>query len=108
MGKPLPLPPPFERYLVHSSPWLSDLDIFNRTMYVNGPFTVLRSINSKGGIIFTVAQSFQHIVNPNSSKYKVIGATKVLQIRSETSFGPFHDVLAKVTSSPDPSSCLST
>ncbi|MGP1912182.1 MAG: hypothetical protein ACTS53_02095 [Candidatus Hodgkinia cicadicola] len=40
-------------------------------------------------------------MNPNSPKYKVISATKVLQIRSEAPFGPFYDVLAKVTAVPD-------
>ncbi|MGP1917388.1 MAG: hypothetical protein ACTS6P_02200 [Candidatus Hodgkinia cicadicola] len=96
----------FERYLAYSLAWLSGIDIFNRTMYVDGTFNVLRSAISKGGIIFADAQSFQHILDPNAFKYKVISVTKVLQLRSKTSFGPFNDVLAKVAAVLDPSSCL--
>ncbi|MGP1912210.1 MAG: hypothetical protein ACTS5A_03840, partial [Candidatus Hodgkinia cicadicola] len=96
----------FERHLAYSLAWSSGIDVFNRTMYVDGTFNVLRSTIFKGGIIFTDAQSFQHMVNPNAFKYKVISVTKVLQIRSKTPCGPFNDVLAKVAALLDPSSCL--
>ncbi|MGP1917153.1 MAG: hypothetical protein ACTS6P_00830 [Candidatus Hodgkinia cicadicola] len=96
----------FERHLAYALAWSSGIDVFNRAMYVDGTFNVLRSAIFKGGIIFTDAQSFQHMVNPNSFKYKVISVTKVLQIRSKTSFGPFNDVLAKIAAVLDPSSCL--
>ncbi|MGP1912548.1 MAG: hypothetical protein ACTS53_01720, partial [Candidatus Hodgkinia cicadicola] len=74
----------FERHLAYSLAWSSGIDVFNRTMYVEGTFNVLRSAIFKGGIIFTDAQSFQHMVNPNAFKYKVISITKVLQVRSKT------------------------
>ncbi|MGP1917250.1 MAG: hypothetical protein ACTS6P_01355 [Candidatus Hodgkinia cicadicola] len=101
-----PFSPLFERYLAYSLAWLSGIDVFTRTMFVDGAFNVFRSAISKGGIIFTDAQSFQQLVNPNAFKYKVIGVTKVLQIRSKTPCGPFNDVLAKVAAVLDPSSCL--
>ncbi|MGP1917391.1 MAG: hypothetical protein ACTS6P_02220 [Candidatus Hodgkinia cicadicola] len=96
----------FERYIAYSVAWLSGIDVFTRTMFVDGAFDVFRSAISKGGIIFTDTQSFQQLVNPNAFKYKVIGVTKVLQIRSKTPCGPFNDVLAKVAAVLDPSSCL--
>ncbi|MGP1911527.1 MAG: hypothetical protein ACTS4T_01890, partial [Candidatus Hodgkinia cicadicola] len=96
----------FERYIAYSLAWLSGIDVFERTMHVDGAFDVFRSVISKGGIIFTDAQSFQYIVNPNAFKYKVIGVTKILQVRSKTPCGPFNDVLAKVAAVLDPSSCL--
>ncbi|MGP1912202.1 MAG: hypothetical protein ACTS5A_03795 [Candidatus Hodgkinia cicadicola] len=96
----------FERYIAYSIAWLSGIDVFTRTMYVDGAFNVFRSVISKGGIIFTDAQSFQQLVNPNAFKYKVIGVTKVLQIRSKTPCGPFNDVLAKVAAVLNPSTCL--
>ncbi|MGP1912209.1 MAG: hypothetical protein ACTS5A_03835, partial [Candidatus Hodgkinia cicadicola] len=92
----------FERYLAYSLAWLSGIHIFERTMYVDGAFSVLRSAISKGGIIFTDTQSFQQLVNPNAFKYKVISVTKVLQVRSKTPCGPFNDVLAKVAAVLDP------
>ncbi|MGP1922466.1 MAG: hypothetical protein ACTS44_01960, partial [Candidatus Hodgkinia cicadicola] len=97
----------FERYIAYSLAWLSGIDVFDRTMYADGVFNTLRSaIISNGGIIFTDAQSFQYIVNPNAFKYKVIGVTKVLQVRSKTPCGPFNDVLAKIAPILDPSSCV--
>ncbi|MGP1912574.1 MAG: hypothetical protein ACTS53_01885 [Candidatus Hodgkinia cicadicola] len=98
--------PLFNRYLAYSLAWLSGVDIFNRTFYVERAFNVLRSAVAKGGIIFTDAQSFQHILNPNAFKYKALCVTRILQLRSKTPCGPFNDVLAKIAAVLDPSSCL--
>ncbi|MGP1911538.1 MAG: hypothetical protein ACTS4T_01950 [Candidatus Hodgkinia cicadicola] len=76
----------FERYIARASACLSDVDAFNRPMYVDGTFNVLRFTISKGGIIFTDAQSFQYIVNLNAFKCKVIGVTKVFHLRLRTFF----------------------
>ncbi|MGP1922296.1 MAG: hypothetical protein ACTS44_00885 [Candidatus Hodgkinia cicadicola] len=45
---------------------------FNQTTHVDGTLNVLSSAITKGGTIFTVAQSFQHILGPNASKFKTI------------------------------------
>ncbi|MGP1926672.1 MAG: hypothetical protein ACTS5R_00990 [Candidatus Hodgkinia cicadicola] len=96
----------FNRYLAYSLAWLSGIDIFERTMYVDGTFNVLRSALAKGGIIFTDSQPFQHLLEPNAFKYKVICVTRILHLRSKTACGPYNDVLAKIASVLDPSSCV--
>ncbi|MGP1912118.1 MAG: hypothetical protein ACTS5A_03300 [Candidatus Hodgkinia cicadicola] len=96
----------FSRHLAYALAWLSGIDIFERTMYVDGTFKVVRSAVAKGGIIFTDAQSFGHILEPNAFKHKTICVSAILRLRSRTPCGPFNDVLAKIAAVLDPSSCL--
>ncbi|MGP1912546.1 MAG: hypothetical protein ACTS4Y_00490 [Candidatus Hodgkinia cicadicola] len=62
----------FSRHLAYALARSSGIDIFERTMYVDGTFKVVRSAITKGGIIFTDAQSFGHILEPNAFKHKTI------------------------------------
>ncbi|MGP1914250.1 MAG: hypothetical protein ACTS4V_00185 [Candidatus Hodgkinia cicadicola] len=96
----------FSRYMAYSLAWLSGIDIFDRIMYVDGTFNVFRSALTKGGIIFTDSQSFQHLLEPNAFKYKVVCVTRILHLRSKVRYGPFNDVLAKLAAVLNPSSCV--
>ncbi|MFP3040073.1 MAG: hypothetical protein ACTS4X_01405 [Candidatus Hodgkinia cicadicola] len=96
----------FNRHLAFAWAWLSGIDVIERTMFVDGTLSVLRSALAKGGVIFTDSQPFQHLLDVNAHKHKVIGIARVLQLRSKTPCGPFNDVLAKVAAVLDPSSCL--
>ncbi|MGP1914316.1 MAG: hypothetical protein ACTS6G_00505 [Candidatus Hodgkinia cicadicola] len=96
----------FSRYMAYGLAWLSGIDIFERIMYVDGTFNVFRSALAKGGIIFTDSQPFQHLLEPNAFKHKVICITRILHLRSKTRCGPFNDVLAKLAAVLDPSSCV--
>ncbi len=95
----------FNRHLAYALAWLSGQDIFERTMYVDGTFILLRSALAKSGIIFTDSQPFQHFLEPNAFKHKVVCVTRILHLRSKTPCGPYNDVLAKIASVLDPSSC---
>ncbi|MGP1916263.1 MAG: hypothetical protein ACTS6G_02400 [Candidatus Hodgkinia cicadicola] len=94
------------RHLAYALAWLSGIDIFESTLYADGTFGVLRSALIKGGIIFTDSQPFQHLLEPNAFKHKVICVTRILHLRSKTPYGPFNDVLAKLSSLLSPSSCV--
>ncbi|MGP1914212.1 MAG: hypothetical protein ACTS4V_00020 [Candidatus Hodgkinia cicadicola] len=94
------------RHLAYALAWLSGIDIFKRVMYVDGTLKVLRVTFAKGGIIFTDSQPFQHLLEPNAFKYKVVCVTRILHLRSKTPCGPYNDVLAKIASVLDPSSCV--
>ncbi|MGP1926781.1 MAG: hypothetical protein ACTS5R_01695 [Candidatus Hodgkinia cicadicola] len=96
----------FNRHLAYALAWLSGLDIFERTFYVDGAINVLRSAIAKGGIIFTDSHPFQHLLEPNAFKHRVICVTRILHLRSRTSRGPYNDVLAKVASVLQPSCCV--
>ncbi|MGP1914519.1 MAG: hypothetical protein ACTS4V_01045 [Candidatus Hodgkinia cicadicola] len=96
----------FSRYMAYGLAWLSGIDIFDRIMYVDGTFNVFRSALAKGGIIFTDSQPFQHLLEPNAFKYKVVCVTRILHLRSKTPCGPFNDVLAKLAAVLNPSSCV--
>ncbi|MGP1918719.1 MAG: hypothetical protein ACTS4V_01655 [Candidatus Hodgkinia cicadicola] len=96
----------FSRYMAYGLAWLSGIDIFERIMYVDGTFNVFRSALAKGGIIFTDSQPFQHLLEPNAFKYKVVCVTRILHLRSKTPCGPFNDVLAKIAAVLNPSSCV--
>ncbi|MGP1917201.1 MAG: hypothetical protein ACTS6P_01105 [Candidatus Hodgkinia cicadicola] len=74
------------------------LSEFNQTPHVDGTLNVLRSAITKGGTIFTVAQSFQHILGPNASKFKTIRIARPLP--------PFWKLLRPTCGRPDPSSPL--
>ncbi len=75
-------------------------------MYVDGALKALHIAIAKGEIIFTDSQPFQHSLEPNTFKHKVVCVTRILHLRSKTSCGPFNDVLAKLASVLDPSSCV--
>ncbi|MGP1926878.1 MAG: hypothetical protein ACTS5R_02310 [Candidatus Hodgkinia cicadicola] len=96
----------FHRHLAFTWAWLSGIDVIERSMYVDGTFNVLRSALAKGGIIFTDSQPFQHLLDPNVYKHRVVCITRLLHLRSKTPCGPFNDVLAKIASVLDPSSCV--
>ncbi|MGP1918022.1 MAG: hypothetical protein ACTS4W_01480 [Candidatus Hodgkinia cicadicola] len=97
---------PFGRHLAFAFGWLSGIDVIERMMYVDGTFSVLRSALAKGGIIFADSHPFQHILDLNVFKHKVVCVTRLLILRSKTPCGPFNDVLAKIASVLDPSSCV--
>ncbi|MGP1914562.1 MAG: hypothetical protein ACTS42_02010 [Candidatus Hodgkinia cicadicola] len=94
------------RHLAYALAWLSGIDIFESTLYADGTFGVLRSALTKGGIIFTDSQPFQHLLEPNAFKHKVICVTRILHLRSKTPCGPFNDVLSKLAAVLTPSSCV--
>ncbi|MGP1922768.1 MAG: hypothetical protein ACTS5F_01755 [Candidatus Hodgkinia cicadicola] len=96
----------FGRHLAFAWAWLSGIDVIERTMFSDGAFDVLRSALAKGGIIFADSQPFQHLLDLNVYKYRVICVTRVLHLRSKTHCGPFNDVLAKLAAVLDPSSCV--
>ncbi|MGP1914460.1 MAG: hypothetical protein ACTS42_01400 [Candidatus Hodgkinia cicadicola] len=96
----------FCRHLAFAWVWLSGIDVIERTTFSDGSFSVLRSALAKGGIIFTDSQPFQHLLDLNVYKYRVICITRILHLRSKTPCGPFNDVLAKLAAVLDPSSCV--
>ncbi|MGP1922085.1 MAG: hypothetical protein ACTS4Z_02470, partial [Candidatus Hodgkinia cicadicola] len=97
----------FSCHVAYAFAWLSGIDIFTRTMYVDGTFNVLRSALTKGGIIFTDSQPFQHLLEPNAFKHKVVCVTRILHLRRfKTPCGPYNDVLSKLAAVLDPSSCV--
>ncbi|MGP1914835.1 MAG: hypothetical protein ACTS7D_01440 [Candidatus Hodgkinia cicadicola] len=97
----------FERHLAYALAWQSEVDAFEHILYADGAFGVLRSTFAKNGIIFTDSQPFQHLLEPNAFKYKVICVTRILHLRRfKTACAPYNDVLAKIVSVLDPSSCV--
>ncbi|MGP1916408.1 MAG: hypothetical protein ACTS6G_03180, partial [Candidatus Hodgkinia cicadicola] len=97
----------FSCHVAYAFAWLSGIDVFKRTLYADGTFNILRSALAKGGIIFTDSQPFQHLLEPNAFKHKVVCVTRILNLRRlKTSSGPYNDVLAKLAAVLDPSSCV--
>ncbi|MGP1925191.1 MAG: hypothetical protein ACTS6A_00355 [Candidatus Hodgkinia cicadicola] len=95
------------RRLAYALAWLSGIDVFKRFMYADGALKALFITVAKGGIIFTDSQPFQHLLEPNAFKHRVICVTRILHLRRyKTSCGPYNDVLAKVAAVLDPSSCV--
>ncbi|MGP1923285.1 MAG: hypothetical protein ACTS6A_02700 [Candidatus Hodgkinia cicadicola] len=96
-----------ERHLAYALAWQSEVDVFKHILYTDGAFGILRSTLVKNGIIFTDSQPFQHLLEPNAFKYKVICVTRILHLRRfKTACAPYNDVLAKIASVLDPSSCV--
>ncbi|MGP1923370.1 MAG: hypothetical protein ACTS80_01515 [Candidatus Hodgkinia cicadicola] len=97
----------FNRDLAYALRWLSGVDIFEQTTFADGAFGVLRSTLAKGGIIFTDSQPFQHLLEPNAFKYRVVCVTRILHLRRyKTPCGPYNDVLAKLSAVLKPSCCV--
>ncbi|MGP1911301.1 MAG: hypothetical protein ACTS4T_00560 [Candidatus Hodgkinia cicadicola] len=96
----------YSNHIAYALAWLYDMDIIERMIISDGIFRVIRSAISKGGIIFTDAQSFQYNLDPNAFKYKVVSVTRILQLRSKAPREACNDVLSKIAAVLDPSSCL--
>ncbi|MGP1906377.1 MAG: hypothetical protein ACTS4X_01245 [Candidatus Hodgkinia cicadicola] len=96
----------YSNQIAYALVWLYDIDIFERMIFSDGIFRAIRSAISKGGVIFTDAQSFQYNLDPNAFKYKVISITRILQLRSKAPREACNDVLSKIAAVLDPSSCL--
>ncbi len=97
---------PLERNLAYALAWLSGIDILEHAMFSDGVFNVLRSALLLGGLIFTDSQPFQQLLCANVFKHRVACISTILHLRSKTPFGPYNDVLSKLSSVLDPSSCV--
>ncbi len=97
---------PLERHLAYALAWLSGIDILEHAMFSDGVFNVLRSALLLGGLIFTDSQPFQQLLCANVFKHRVACISAILRLRSKTPFGPYNDVLSKLSSVLDPSSCV--
>ncbi|MFP3019065.1 MAG: hypothetical protein ACEY26_01170 [Candidatus Hodgkinia cicadicola] len=75
-------------------------------MFTDGVFDVLSSALRSGGLIFTDSRPFQRLLPSATLKHKVVCLAGVLRLRAKTPFGPFNDVLAKISSVLTPSSCV--
>ncbi|MGP1922283.1 MAG: hypothetical protein ACTS44_00805 [Candidatus Hodgkinia cicadicola] len=60
-----PIPRGSRRYLTYGLAWLGGIDIFNRTMYGDGAFNVLRSDISERAVIFADSAIIRRIVDLN-------------------------------------------
>ncbi|MGP1916628.1 MAG: hypothetical protein ACTS6G_04410 [Candidatus Hodgkinia cicadicola] len=95
-----------ERNLAYSLAWLSGFDILQHAMFSDGVFNVLRSALRSDGLIFTDSQPFQQLLLPSAFKHKVVSISEIVRLRAKTPYGPFNDVLAKLSSLLRPSSCV--
>ncbi|MGP1922451.1 MAG: hypothetical protein ACTS44_01850, partial [Candidatus Hodgkinia cicadicola] len=95
-----------ERNIAFSLAWLSGVDVLEHAMFSDGVFDVLRAALLSGGVIFADSRSFQQFLPFGAFKYKVIVIAGVLRLRSNSSYGPYNDVLAKISSVLDPSSSV--
>ncbi|MGP1922331.1 MAG: hypothetical protein ACTS44_01085 [Candidatus Hodgkinia cicadicola] len=96
----------YSNQIAYALVWLYNIDILERMILSDGIFHAIRSAISKGGIIFTDAQSFQYNLDPSAFKYKVVSVTRILQLRSKAPREACNDVLSKIAAVLDPSSCL--
>ncbi|MGP1918688.1 MAG: hypothetical protein ACTS4V_01480 [Candidatus Hodgkinia cicadicola] len=95
-----------ERNLAYSLAWLSGFDILEHAVFSDGVFNILRSALLSGGLIFTDCQPLQQLLLPTALKHKVVSISEIVLLRAKTPYGPYNDVLAKIASVLNPSSCV--
>ncbi|MGP1921900.1 MAG: hypothetical protein ACTS4Z_01420 [Candidatus Hodgkinia cicadicola] len=96
---------PSTKFLARAFVSACGLDIFWSCTFVDGAVPLMSAVLKRGGIIFADERRLSSQLESTALKHRVVCVTEILRLRSKVLCGPRNDVLSKLTSVLDPSSC---